>query len=830
MKAQKRKNQTRTRGFRTGLFLLGLMIGVCWMTEGAWAISISVTPSTPTVGEAVTLTATGCSGCFNYLWSGAVGGSGSQISHTFHAAGTYTVMVQATQEVCEYYPYYYCWYESPSTTKQMTVKANTFTVNIVPTTGCTVIAGDGGVDDDEPDGNGIVCSSETTDDTLCTEQYANSQIAALKIVPDPGHSFRGWTVNGAEIELASSDPLLLTTLPALASLAAILPPGTSEANVGTSGCPEPLIAATFRIPVHGNQPEQRVELEEVTENDSTFFRTFGGVRLHLTIPEEFRTHGITYEWIAPAPKFVITNASIAALFSSISDATLKTVKDTFLGEEFSSETELHDALYETIISFRITEEGIQHIIQEEEAKGAGKDQCLLDICTVIQDYMELQPDFVQAEKRTEDELFQLVTAMINDARWNSGKLAGKYSVEFRSQLAACAYEGDDIRGTYLQRIRDEVDQRETLIALIVEQASREAMFFSSAFGEEPASGAALTLPDIYWQPEARPDLDEVVQIKLTYPLPDDSTTSVTVERRLRSREFAASMEGDDVTMFQHLVNFFAWQNVAPLVVDGQFGGKSDAAVKRTLVANYDETFWNKHIYDLTRTLVTHYKDYRTALNGFAWNNGEPTEDNGTISEDHDNFPAWLQTAVNGITTDLPDELLPTDMTQSDAKYQLLEALSAQEIRGQTHWTNWVVTISSAGALGFLQTMPLNSERYNTHPGANPAIKISCNLYTPDGNLSAGAQILDGYMSDAFSDEWTVSGDTQGDLLAKALAGYNGVGRNTLKGSTWNTLFTTIFSDETRYHVVHIKQDLIDQGWSLTIQDFEKPYKNKEVQQ
>ncbi len=119
---------------------------------------------------------------------------------------------------------------------------------------------------------------------------------------------------------------------------------------------------------------------------------------------------------------------------------------------------------------------------------------------------------------------------------------------------------------------------------------------------------------------------------------------------------------------------------------------------------------------------------------------------------------------------------------------------------------------------------MNSVRYTTRPGVNPLISASCQLYAPNGNLLAGAQILDGYMSDAFSDEWTGSGDTRGDLLAKALAGYNGVDRITLAGSTWHTLFTTIFSDETRSHVVHIKQDLIDQGWPLMIQDFEKPYK------
>ncbi len=83
-----------------------------------------------------------------------------------------------------------------------------FTVTILPSAGCTVLGGDGGVDDDEPDGNGIVCSSETTDEALCTEQDANSQIVALKVAPDEGDDFTGWSVNGAQIDLASTESLL----------------------------------------------------------------------------------------------------------------------------------------------------------------------------------------------------------------------------------------------------------------------------------------------------------------------------------------------------------------------------------------------------------------------------------------------------------------------------------------------------------------------------------------------------------------------------------------------------------------------------------------------
>lgn len=65
--------------------------------------------------------------------------------------------------------------------------------------------------------NGIVCSGGTaTDDPLCTEQFQNSAIAALKVVPEPGYGFNGWIVDGAHMELTSAKPLFLATRPVLA--------------------------------------------------------------------------------------------------------------------------------------------------------------------------------------------------------------------------------------------------------------------------------------------------------------------------------------------------------------------------------------------------------------------------------------------------------------------------------------------------------------------------------------------------------------------------------------------------------------------------------------
>jgi len=103
----------------------------------------------------------------------------------------------------------------------VTVTANAFTVNIVPSAGCTVTAGDGGVDNDadnDPQGNGIACAGGmAADHPLCAEQFQNKAVAALKVTTEPGYGFTGWIVDGAHIKLTSAEPLFLATRPVLAN-------------------------------------------------------------------------------------------------------------------------------------------------------------------------------------------------------------------------------------------------------------------------------------------------------------------------------------------------------------------------------------------------------------------------------------------------------------------------------------------------------------------------------------------------------------------------------------------------------------------------------------
>ena len=108
---------------------------------------------------------------------------------------------------------------------------------IIPSAGCAVIAGD------TVETDGIACAGGmAADNPLCTEQFKNADLAALKVVPEAGYAFTGWTVNGAEITTASAETLFLTTMPTLAGLANILPPGVTVATVGI-GCERPTVTA-----------------------------------------------------------------------------------------------------------------------------------------------------------------------------------------------------------------------------------------------------------------------------------------------------------------------------------------------------------------------------------------------------------------------------------------------------------------------------------------------------------------------------------------------------------------------------------------------------------
>ena len=59
------------------------------------------------------------------------------------------------------------------------------------------------------------------DNPLCAEQFKNSDVAALKVVTDPGYEFAYWEMNGGIIQQASAEPLFLSTMPLFAGLVVV---------------------------------------------------------------------------------------------------------------------------------------------------------------------------------------------------------------------------------------------------------------------------------------------------------------------------------------------------------------------------------------------------------------------------------------------------------------------------------------------------------------------------------------------------------------------------------------------------------------------------------
>lgn len=211
------------------IMLFVIMGGVFCGARAAQAVNINIRPSSPAVGNWVTFTAAGCEECEEYWWEFRLigssmvvdGGEGYLIRKKFSVPGTYWVRVTTNT--------------GDARNVRFSVAANAFTVNVLPSAGCTVTAGDGGVDAAETNGNGIACSGGmAADNPLCTEQFKNSDLAVLKVVPGAGFVFTGWIVNDAEIKTASVDVLFLSAMPVLAGDTVPLPTGKGDCQAHCS--------------------------------------------------------------------------------------------------------------------------------------------------------------------------------------------------------------------------------------------------------------------------------------------------------------------------------------------------------------------------------------------------------------------------------------------------------------------------------------------------------------------------------------------------------------------------------------------------------------------
>jgi len=167
-----------------------------------------------------------------------------------------------------------------SNTLSVTVTANAFTVNIVPSAGCTVTAGDGGVDAAEANGNGIVCAGATAaNDPLCTEQFKNNALATLKVTTEPGYGFNGWIVDGGLIKMTQAEPLFLTTMPRLADAKHTVFSNHSSVECQTD-CVKQTVYLTFDDgPVPGTDDVIRILQQEKIKG--SFFMT----GIHISSPQ-----------------------------------------------------------------------------------------------------------------------------------------------------------------------------------------------------------------------------------------------------------------------------------------------------------------------------------------------------------------------------------------------------------------------------------------------------------------------------------------------------------------------------------------------------------------
>ncbi len=115
-----------------------------------------------------------------------------------------------------------------------------------------------------------------TDDPLCTEQFQNSAIAALKVVPEPGYGFNGWIVDGAHMELTSATPLFLATKPVLAGDVTNVQVKNGSTELQADCEPQTVYLTFDDGPLYGTDDIIRLLGEE--EVEGTFFM----VGVHIT--------------------------------------------------------------------------------------------------------------------------------------------------------------------------------------------------------------------------------------------------------------------------------------------------------------------------------------------------------------------------------------------------------------------------------------------------------------------------------------------------------------------------------------------------------------------
>lgn len=165
---------------------------------------------------------------------------------------------------------------------------------------------------------------------------------------------------------------------------------------------------------------------------------------------------------------------------------------------------------------------------------------------------------------------------------------------------------------------------------------------------------------------------------------------------------------------------------------------------------------------------------------------------GTISKDDPAFNSWVKAAESKLTS-LPASVVDRSGNPI-SRETLLHGILKQE-SGKYHWKNRKVITSKVGAVGFMQIMPFNCG-------------WAGNIFDPAENLAAGANYINQMLEKSFS-QWQTNIDTPSDLVAKALAAYNGgPGREVFKTRSWCEIVrTNAIPRESIHYAIKIRQSM-----------------------
>jgi len=701
------------------LWLISVWLCFDGMTGSAWAqfeneypvaCFTSVTPPSPKVDESVTISGS-CSYdpdgvVFQYKWTFSDGlaaytGSAASVTRTFSQAGTYAVFLQVKDNDGAW---------SSKIKRNIPVTASNFTVNIVPTAGCTVTAGDGGVDVAEAP-NGILCSGGmAATNPLCTEQFKNADLAVLKVALEPGYGFTGWIVDGAHIQMTSVEPLFLTTRPLLASTipAVTCPQETTE----QASC-------------------QRIDLAADSNNDDSIDL--------LDDPIE-ETSGKMIDYQNPAARIPV----------QLSADGVGVLDDTYSLELAAGSGGSHLLVWESATATTPL------TLPKTYALDALPSTLYVSGCQTSDcgpGDVTLALRLVQRQKNvTKTVLEDLILLSVLDV----AQIAGQFRIigyENQAQYEMKLTEEPDGSDSFFRTLggmRLHL-QAVTLPGVEVEEYAWSVTDSGGIPGEfyvgyshvanvligNDLKGA--TLSDVYWQSPARINVNAIIALTLKIK---NNPTPIVLTRSIRSRELSATMKGDDIGMLQaklrslgiaqgsksNCSRCYGWRGI-PVEIDRSFGPSTTVAIVQ--FRDQDE-LQNTGIVD-TETLEylqRHWNDYLAAFEAY------PTFP--TIDMTHSDFETWLDVGASELGTTFTDEFV-AQVSNTVTRKDILRAWIVKEAtaghRGfQENWSAYrkipyrivLGGSDSFGSIGFSQIK--NRYKYGKNSGTD-GLRMT-NLYHP----------------------------------------------------------------------------------------------------